>query len=98
MQLLQPDGHTDRMSCIHHGSQKSVHRTQVLRPDAAAAYGAMSLGTYLERHGYSEAFKRNYLLPMCAAVWSVPNAQVRSRERRLGSAVCLSKLPWKLLW
>ena len=49
---------------------------QVLRPDAAAAYGAMSLGAYLERHRYSEAFKRNYLLPMCAAVWSVPNAQV----------------------
>ena len=49
---------------------------QVLLPEAAAAYGRMSLGAYLARHGYSEAFRRNYLLPMCAAVWSVPNAQV----------------------
>ena len=51
---------------------------QVLQPAAAATYGRMSLGAYLARHGYSEAFKRNYLLPMCAAVWSVPNAQVGS--------------------
>ena len=49
---------------------------QVLLPEAAATYGRMSLGAYLARHGYSETFKRNYLLPMCAAVWSVPNAQV----------------------
>ena len=49
---------------------------QVLLPEAAATYGRMSLGAYLARRGYSEAFKRSYLLPMCAAVWSVPNAQV----------------------
>ena len=49
---------------------------QVLLPEAAATYGRMGLGAYLARHGYSEAFKRNYLLPMCAAVWSVPNALV----------------------
>ncbi|KAK9821949.1 hypothetical protein WJX81_001503 [Elliptochloris bilobata] len=49
---------------------------KVLRPEAAATYGSMSLGAYLIRHGYSEAFKRSYLLPMCAAVWSVPNVQV----------------------
>lgn len=49
---------------------------QVLLPGAAATYARMSLAAYLARHRYSETFRRNYLLPMCAAVWSVPNAQV----------------------
>ena len=39
-------------------------------------YKDMTLGQYLERHGYSESFKRNYVLPMCAAVWSVPAKSV----------------------
>ena len=33
-------------------------------------YAGMSLGEYLEKHRYSESFKSDYLLPMCAAVWS----------------------------
>lgn len=37
----------------------------------------VTLAQYLERNGYSEAFRKHYLLPMCAAVWSVPNSQVR---------------------
>ena len=49
---------------------------QVLKPELAHEYGSMSLGEYVRREGYSEAFIRSYLLPMCAAVWSVPNAQV----------------------
>jgi predicted NAD/FAD-binding protein len=28
------------------------------------------LGDYLERHGYGEAFRRYYLIPMAAAIWS----------------------------
>lgn len=28
------------------------------------------LGDYLDRHGYSEAFRRYYLVPMAAAIWS----------------------------
>ena len=39
-------------------------------------YSGMALGEYLEKHGYSESFKTDYLLPMCAAVWSVPSRQV----------------------
>jgi hypothetical protein len=50
---------------------------QVLEPSAAAATRDMTLATYLDKHGYSDAFRRHYLLPMCAAVWSVPNQQVR---------------------
>lgn len=29
-----------------------------------------TLGTYLNREGYSQAFKYDYLIPMTAAVWS----------------------------
>ena len=39
-------------------------------------YSGMVLGEYLEKNGYSECFKTDYLLPMCAAVWSVPSRQV----------------------
>jgi hypothetical protein len=39
----------------------------------------MTLGQYLDKHGYSQGFRSNYVLPMCAAIWSVPNMQVRSR-------------------
>lgn len=49
---------------------------QVLKPELAKLYGSMSLGEYVHQQGYSQAFISNYLLPMCAAVWSVPNAQV----------------------
>ena len=31
-----------------------------------------SIGAYLSRNGYSQAFQKNYLLPMTAAVWSTP--------------------------
>lgn len=31
---------------------------------------AMTLGDYLDRNGYDEAFQRRYLLPMGAAIWS----------------------------
>lgn len=30
----------------------------------------LSLGEYLDRQDYSEAFARRYLMPMCAAIWS----------------------------
>ena len=49
---------------------------QVLKPELKGKYGQMSLGKYVQQQGYSRAFVNNYLLPMCAAVWSVPNAQV----------------------
>lgn len=33
----------------------------------------MKLGEYLKLRGYGQAFRDEYLLPMTAAVWSVPN-------------------------
>ena len=38
-----------------------------------AKYRDVSLGQYLNQHGFSRAFTHTYLLPMCAAIWSVPN-------------------------
>ncbi len=36
----------------------------------------MSLGDYLDQHGYSEAFRYWYLVPMAAAIWSCPTRQM----------------------
>eukprot|EP00775_Hariotina_reticulata_P004736 gene4736-4986_t len=44
---------------------------KVLEPEQAHVYQEMTLGQYLDSHGYSHSFKYNYVLPMCAAVWSV---------------------------
>jgi uncharacterized protein len=32
----------------------------------------LTLGDYLDRQGYSEAFRRDHLLPMAGAIWSAP--------------------------
>ncbi|CAN9153407.1 unnamed protein product [Alternaria alternata] len=37
---------------------------------AAIAATEMSIGEYLEREGYSDAFRDDYLIPMTACVWS----------------------------
>lgn len=34
-----------------------------------------SIGDYLKREGFSDAFRNNYLLPMTAAIWSTPPDQ-----------------------
>mmetsp|Transcript_519 Transcript_519/g.1567 ORF Transcript_519/g.1567 Transcript_519/m.1567 type:complete len:846 (+) Transcript_519:245-2782(+) len=49
---------------------------KVLGPSQASKYDGMSLGQYLKENRYSHSFTFNYVAPMCAAVWSVPNAQV----------------------
>ena len=54
----------------------ALAHVQVLKPELKGKYGQMSLGKYVRQQGFSQAFVNNYLLPMCAAVWSVPNAQV----------------------
>ncbi|KAI9058484.1 FAD/NAD(P)-binding domain-containing protein [Trametes sanguinea] len=32
----------------------------------------LSIGEYLQQHGYSDSFRDNYLVPMTAAIWSTP--------------------------
>jgi predicted NAD/FAD-binding protein len=36
-----------------------------------------TLGTFLDAHGYSEAFQKDHLLPMAAAIWSGSAASLR---------------------
>ena len=47
-------------------------------PAAAAALAdpAITLGDYLRNGGYGEAFCRDHLLPMAAAIWSAPPQQM----------------------
>ena len=64
-----------------HSASLELHKiqctnAQVLECAYAHIYKSMTMGEYLKRHGYSLSFQHNYLLPMCAAVWSVPNRQV----------------------
>jgi predicted NAD/FAD-binding protein len=48
---------------------------QVLDPAESGRFSRMSTGDYLRLRRYSQAFVRHYFLPMCAAVWSVPESQ-----------------------
>ncbi|MEO6395645.1 MAG: FAD-dependent oxidoreductase [Devosia sp.] len=44
------------------------------RPDTEA----LTLGQYLDAHGYHQAFVEDHLLPMGAAIWSTTSAQMRA--------------------
>lgn len=43
---------------------------------AAAREDLISLGEYLERRAYGEAFRRDHLLPQAAAIWSASMAEI----------------------
>ncbi|HYD89425.1 MAG TPA: FAD-dependent oxidoreductase [Vitreimonas sp.] len=43
----------------------------------AARDDMISLGDYLERRGYGEAFQRDHLLPQAAAIWSATMGEIR---------------------
>lgn len=40
------------------------------------ALAQLTLGQYLDKKGYGKAFRNDYLLPMAAAIWSCPTAQM----------------------
>ncbi len=42
----------------------------------AGTIGADSLGAYLDRHGFGESFRNNYLVPMGSAIWSMSPAEM----------------------
>ncbi len=48
----------------------------------ANAVPDMSLGDWLDMHGYSELFRRSYLLPMSAAIWSTPESRAARKAQR----------------
>ncbi len=62
------------------------YREAIELVDAGPRAAAESLGTYLERNGYSRAFIEDHLLPMAAAIWSTPRDRVRDQ-----SAVALAR-------
>ncbi len=43
----------------------------------SATDAALTLGDYLSRHGYGDAFVHGHLVPMCAALWSAPDGEAR---------------------
>jgi predicted NAD/FAD-binding protein len=44
--------------------------------ESTPAIDRISLGAYLQQHGYSEQFRAWYLLPMAGCIWSCPTAQM----------------------
>jgi len=68
---------------------------QVLDAGKAHLYEHMTLGQYLSANGYSDTFQKHYVLPMCAAVWSVPTDQVRTAVTASGlRSTVLDKPCW----
>ncbi|WP_374762903.1 NAD(P)/FAD-dependent oxidoreductase [Yunchengibacter salinarum] len=56
--------------------------------DGAAADPGMTLGAYLAANGYGPAFINDHLLPMAAAIWSTPQAQVDAFPMRSFTRFC----------
>ena len=53
------------------------NRASVSDLENGAIDSAMSLGEYLQRGGYGDAFTRQYLIPMGSAIWSADTAAMR---------------------
>jgi len=45
-------------------------------PGHCASLGDLTLGAYLDHHGYGRAMREDHLYPMAAAIWSIPARQV----------------------
>jgi predicted NAD/FAD-binding protein/cyclopropane fatty-acyl-phospholipid synthase-like methyltransferase len=50
----------------------------VLLPENSTKYRDVTLGQFLDEKKYGQAFRLQYVLPMCAAVWSVPQSQAEA--------------------
>ncbi len=48
----------------------------------SAEIADMTLGTFLDRHGYSKGLVDRHILPMCAAIWSCSAATIRDFPMR----------------
>ncbi|WP_342362685.1 NAD(P)/FAD-dependent oxidoreductase [Terrarubrum flagellatum] len=49
---------------------------QAIADRKADRLGRLSLHAYLDTHKFSQRFRRDYLLPMAAAIWSMPMARI----------------------
>ncbi|KAI5452649.1 hypothetical protein NCC49_000398 [Naganishia albida] len=54
-----------------HPTSEKTGQTKMMDVDEAEE-SEISIGEYLEKEGYGEGFKEDYLLPMTAAIWSTP--------------------------
>ena len=52
------------------------------RDHEAGLSGDETLGQWLDRYGFSNAFRNRYLLPMGAAIWSTPAAEIEEFPAR----------------
>ena len=52
--------------------------------------GDLSLHELVTRHGYSQAFSRDHLLPMAAAIWSASAADIRNYPARAFIQFCMN--------
>lgn len=62
----------------HHAMWRDILRfnKQAQRDIAEGSTEGVTLGAYLERRKFGTAFRDRYLLPMGAAIWSMPNADM----------------------
>ncbi len=62
---------------FHRFWQTILKFNDIARTDlASGAINDTTLGAWLERHGFDEDFRKNYILPMGAAIWSTPEHQI----------------------
>lgn len=67
--ILNPDFHRFWQTILKFNN---TARTEL----AAGNVRETTLGAWLDRHSYDEAFRRNYILPMGAAIWSTPEREM----------------------
>lgn len=70
---LLKDSDDGKSEVFGHGEQNSGHANgngKQTSTSKSQLSPEMSIGDYLEREGYSDAFRDDYLIPMTAAVWS----------------------------
>ena len=58
------------LDVVINDSESDDKPTQDGRIDSLPGYHQISIGEYLDREGYSQTFKDDYLIPMTAMVWS----------------------------
>lgn len=67
--LLNPDFHRFWQTILKFNNTARAELT-------AGLVAETSLGAWLDRHTYDETFRKNYILPMGAAIWSTPEREM----------------------
>lgn len=79
-----------------------VRRFYAEAPGHIQNMDGMTLGDYLDAHGYGAAFREDHLYPMAAAIWSLPARQVADYPAETFTRFCenhgLLKITGRPLW